>query len=179
MMDRMRLPGGTAVEARRHHRQTKNNYYSPHNPLLAPATPFSSGTYTLTRRHSGRLDRASNIPPLALRSSGASLFALPVSLRSALFLAATLPLTSVPIVHAQGIGTRHQHTMASESSPDLHAPSQKPMLARHREQDGASGQAQQPRGPYFPLGYKEGFSQWWTSLAPAVTEHKVLSYVPY
>ena len=166
------------LEARRHHRQTKNNY-PPQNPFLAPATRFSSGTYTLTRRHSGRLDRVSNIPPLALRSSGASLFALPVSLRSALFLAATLPFTSVPIVHAQGTGTRHQHTMASESSPDLHAPSQKPMLARHREQDNASGQPPQTRGPYFPLGYKEGFSQWWTSLAPAVTEHKVLSYVPY
>ena len=70
--------------------------------------------------------------------------------------------------------------MASESSPDLHAPTQKPMLARHRDQDEASAKAQaQSKGAYFPLGYKEGFSQWWTSLAPAVTEHKVLSYVPY
>jgi cardiolipin-specific phospholipase len=70
--------------------------------------------------------------------------------------------------------------MASESSPDLHAPTQKPMLARHRDQDDASAKTQaQSKGAYFPLGYKEGFSQWWTSLAPAVTEHKVLSYVPY
>lgn len=70
--------------------------------------------------------------------------------------------------------------MASESSPDLHAPSQKPMLARHRDQGEAGSHTQaQNKGAYFPLGYKEGFSQWWTSLAPAVTEHKVLSYVPY
>lgn len=165
------------VQAIRHNRQRKT-LKTRSCPLRV--TPRLFATYTSTRRHSGRPDRTPNIPPLALRSSGASLFALPVSLRSALFLAATLPFTSVPIVHAQGLGARHQHTMASESSPDLHAPSQKPMLARHREQDGASGQAQaQSKGAYFPLSYKEGFSQWWTSLAPAVTEHKVLSYVPY
>ncbi|KIW08694.1 uncharacterized protein PV09_00641 [Verruconis gallopava] len=35
------------------------------------------------------------------------------------------------------------------------------------------------RPTYFPLGYKEGFSQWWAGLSPAVTEHKVLSFVPY
>jgi cardiolipin-specific phospholipase len=70
--------------------------------------------------------------------------------------------------------------MASESSPDLHASTQKPMLARHRDQDDASTHAQaQNKAGYFPLGYKEGFSQWWTSLAPAVTENKVLSFVPY
>lgn len=54
------------------------------------------------------------------------------------------------------------------------------MLARHRDQDEAAARAQaQGKGGYFPLGYKDGFSQWWTSLAPAVTEHKVLSYMPY
>lgn len=168
------LDGVRAMRHHRHHKSLKTR------SCPQQGIPRLVCTYTHTRRHTGRLDRTPNIPPLALRSSGASLFALPVSLRSALFLAATLPFTSVPIVHAQGSGSRHQHTMASESSPDLHAPSQKPMLARHREQDGASGQAQaQSKGAYFPLGYKEGFSQWWTSLAPAVTEHKVLSYVPY
>jgi cardiolipin-specific phospholipase len=29
------------------------------------------------------------------------------------------------------------------------------------------------------LGYKEGFSQWWTGLSPAVTEHRVLSFIPF
>ncbi|PYH43304.1 putative alpha/beta hydrolase [Aspergillus saccharolyticus JOP 1030-1] len=32
---------------------------------------------------------------------------------------------------------------------------------------------------WFPLGYREGFSQWWASLPAATTEHKVLSYLPY
>ncbi|KAL4887923.1 putative alpha/beta hydrolase [Aspergillus ambiguus] len=32
---------------------------------------------------------------------------------------------------------------------------------------------------WFPLGYKEGFSQWWASLPPAVAEHKVMSFLPY
>ncbi|KAJ5572133.1 hypothetical protein N7535_005793 [Penicillium sp. DV-2018c] len=31
----------------------------------------------------------------------------------------------------------------------------------------------------FPLGYREGFSQWWARLPAAVAEHKVLSYLPY
>ncbi|KAL4765724.1 putative alpha/beta hydrolase [Aspergillus foveolatus] len=32
---------------------------------------------------------------------------------------------------------------------------------------------------WFPLGYKEGFSQWWSSIPAAAAEHKVLSYLPY
>ncbi|KAJ5246073.1 cardiolipin-specific deacylase [Penicillium chermesinum] len=32
---------------------------------------------------------------------------------------------------------------------------------------------------FFPLGYREGFSQWWASLPAAAAEHKVLSYLPY
>ncbi|MCJ1413947.1 hypothetical protein MMC32_000272 [Xylographa parallela] len=32
---------------------------------------------------------------------------------------------------------------------------------------------------YFPLGYKEGFNQWWANVPAAVAEHNVLSYVPY
>ncbi|KAI9826255.1 MAG: hypothetical protein M1826_006677 [Phylliscum demangeonii] len=31
----------------------------------------------------------------------------------------------------------------------------------------------------FPLGYKDGFSQWWSNVSPAAAEHRVLSYVPY
>jgi cardiolipin-specific phospholipase len=31
----------------------------------------------------------------------------------------------------------------------------------------------------FPMTYKEGFSQWWSALPAAQTEHKVLSYIPY
>ncbi|RJE22117.1 Alpha beta hydrolase [Aspergillus sclerotialis] len=32
---------------------------------------------------------------------------------------------------------------------------------------------------WFPMGYREGFSQWWSSLPAAAAEHKVLSYLPY
>ncbi|KAL2871086.1 putative alpha/beta hydrolase [Aspergillus lucknowensis] len=32
---------------------------------------------------------------------------------------------------------------------------------------------------WFPLGYREGFSQWWSSIPAAAAEHKVLSYLPY
>ncbi|KAL3478758.1 Alpha/Beta hydrolase protein [Aspergillus californicus] len=32
---------------------------------------------------------------------------------------------------------------------------------------------------WFPLGYREGFSQWWSSVPAAAAEHKVLSYLPY
>ncbi|KAJ6119420.1 cardiolipin-specific deacylase [Penicillium sp. IBT 18751x] len=32
---------------------------------------------------------------------------------------------------------------------------------------------------FFPLGYREGFSQWWARLPAAAAEHKVLTYLPY
>ena len=54
----------------------------------------------------------------------------------------------------------------------------KPMLARQRAKEESDTQ-QQTRSGYFPLGYKEGFSQWWAGLTPAQTEHRVLSYIPY
>ncbi|KAI7569306.1 alpha/beta-hydrolase, partial [Hortaea werneckii] len=57
---------------------------------------------------------------------------------------------------------------------------QRPMLARQRAKEEAEAQGRQPpRGGYFPLSYKEGWSQWWAGLTPAMTEHKVLSFLPY
>ncbi|KAK4553697.1 hypothetical protein LTR86_009195 [Recurvomyces mirabilis] len=61
---------------------------------------------------------------------------------------------------------------------------QKAMLARNRKEQEASrqeaqGQAGSSKPGMFPMSYKEGLSQWWAGLSPAVTEHKVLSYVPY
>ena len=55
------------------------------------------------------------------------------------------------------------------------------MLARHRSKEDPEIQnrQQQPKSGYFPLGYKDGFSQWWAGLSPAQTEHRVLSFVPY
>ena len=55
----------------------------------------------------------------------------------------------------------------------------KPMLARQRAKEEADSQTPQQRSGYFPLGYKDGFSQWWAGLSPAQTEHRVLSFVPY
>lgn len=57
----------------------------------------------------------------------------------------------------------------------------KPILARQRAKQEAemSGNAPPPKASYFPLGYKEAYSQWWASLTPAVTEHKVMSFIPY
>ncbi|EGE02159.1 alpha/beta hydrolase [Trichophyton equinum CBS 127.97] len=39
-------------------------------------------------------------------------------------------------------------------------------------------QAKQPSS-FFPLGYKEGFSQWWTCMPAAAAEHSVLCFIPY
>ncbi|GAB7358970.1 hypothetical protein MBLNU230_g5044t1 [Neophaeotheca triangularis] len=58
------------------------------------------------------------------------------------------------------------------------ASGQQPMLARQRDSKPNPSPNQQAGG-YFPLGYKEGFSQWWSGLAPAATEHKVLSFMPH
>ncbi|SMR62768.1 unnamed protein product [Zymoseptoria tritici ST99CH_3D1] len=56
----------------------------------------------------------------------------------------------------------------------------KPMLARQRAKEEAEANGRQaPKGGWFPLGYKDGFSQWWASLTPAVTEHRVMSFIPY
>ena len=54
------------------------------------------------------------------------------------------------------------------------------MLARDRANQEAATQGRAPaRGKYMPLGYRDGFSQWWAGLTPAVTEHKVMSFIPY
>ncbi|KAK5112248.1 hypothetical protein LTR62_004409 [Meristemomyces frigidus] len=61
---------------------------------------------------------------------------------------------------------------------------QKPLLARNRnEQETSRQEAQKGSGAakaaMFPMTYKDGLSQWWAGLSPAVTEHRVLSYIPY
>ena len=73
---------------------------------------------------------------------------------------------------------------SAESTEDVSAHREggggKPMLARHRAKEEAEASGQQPsRSGWFPLGYKDGFSQWWAGLTPAQTEHRVLSFVPY
>ncbi|QIX00539.1 hypothetical protein AMS68_006056 [Peltaster fructicola] len=125
---------------------------------------------------------------MPLRLASASLLALPASVRSTLFLAALYPIygqTAAASTSATSTTfdvSRHQYpTMMSQSDPaEEGKPGQKAMLARQRakEEAAASGQNVQ-RGSWFPLGYKDGFSQWWAGLSPAVTEHKVLSFIPH
>ncbi|KAK5175725.1 uncharacterized protein LTR77_000864 [Saxophila tyrrhenica] len=55
----------------------------------------------------------------------------------------------------------------------------KPMLARHRAREDPEVSTQPPKSSYFPLGYKDGWNQWWSGLSPAQTEHRVLSFIPY
>lgn len=71
---------------------------------------------------------------------------------------------------------------ATDPGHDTKERTQQPMLARHRAKENGSVPPTAPTGdkpPAFPLGYKEGWSQWWAGLSPAVTEHKVLSFIPY
>jgi len=66
---------------------------------------------------------------------------------------------------------------AADSDSELQARGQQSPLARQR------AKAENPRRSrfenLFPLGYKEGFSQWWSNLPAAQAEHKVLSFIPY
>ncbi|KIV97267.1 hypothetical protein PV10_01035 [Exophiala mesophila] len=68
-------------------------------------------------------------------------------------------------------------TDAAESDSEVHGRSQQSPLASQR------AKAENPRRSrfenLFPLGYKEGFSQWWTALPAAQAEHAVLSHIPY
>ncbi|KAF2472726.1 alpha/beta-hydrolase [Lindgomyces ingoldianus] len=57
-----------------------------------------------------------------------------------------------------------------------HRTQQSPLASqRAKEQGQASGRFAQ----WFPLGAKEGFSQWWAGTSPAATEHRVLSFIPH
>ncbi|KAF2817514.1 alpha/beta hydrolase [Mytilinidion resinicola] len=69
--------------------------------------------------------------------------------------------------------------MATSSSEgdDLRDRSQQPALASQQVKESET-QRRRGFGNMFPLGAKEGFNQWWTSLSPAMTEHRVLSFIP-
>jgi cardiolipin-specific phospholipase len=140
----------------------------------------------------------------AVASVGASLLALPATLRSALLLAGVYnwktscvggneinknaTLTTPVTMPAQATSAATYATMApttdAASAQEQAAMNrgQRAMLARRRSQEDPeshSARTQATSSGYFPLSYKDGLSQWWASLAPAVTEHRVLSFVPY
>ena len=64
----------------------------------------------------------------------------------------------------------------ADSDGEYQAPSQRSPLARQRAKQ--AGETTKRSG-YFPLGYKQGFSQWWNALPAAEAEHKILNYIPY
>ncbi|KAF1954297.1 alpha/beta hydrolase fold family protein [Byssothecium circinans] len=60
---------------------------------------------------------------------------------------------------------------------DVRSRTQQSPLASQR----ANAQAQQQGRfeKWFPLGAKDGFSQWWAGTSPMATEHRVLAFIPY
>ncbi|EMC96485.1 hypothetical protein BAUCODRAFT_33843 [Baudoinia panamericana UAMH 10762] len=128
---------------------------------------------------------------------GASLLALPATLRSTLLLATlyplkgsstevgTVPLLPAVILPLQSQSHAYSTMVSTEASEDVPPPppsGQSAMLARQRfkeDADAAHGKQAPPKSGYFPLSYRDGLSQWWASLTPAVTEHRVLSFIPY
>ncbi|KEF55234.1 uncharacterized protein A1O9_08888 [Exophiala aquamarina CBS 119918] len=68
-------------------------------------------------------------------------------------------------------------TDAAESDSEIQSRTQQSPLASQR------AKAENPRRSrfenLFPLGYKQGFTQWWSALPAAQAEHKVLSFIPY
>ncbi|WEW57300.1 hypothetical protein PRK78_002765 [Emydomyces testavorans] len=64
---------------------------------------------------------------------------------------------------------------SSQPSEDVQNRQQQSPLASQRPE----AKPPAPLSRLFPLGYKEGFSQWWASIPAAAAEHKVLSFIPH
>lgn len=67
----------------------------------------------------------------------------------------------------------------ADSDSEVASRTQQSPLASRRNQDADSSKRQSRFANAFPLGYKEGFNQWWSAPSAADAEHKVLSYIPY
>ncbi|KAJ5244269.1 hypothetical protein N7489_004365 [Penicillium chrysogenum] len=97
----------------------------------------------------------------------------------------TKPRSAVFATHPR----RHRlSSMASESlnssHEDVHGHHQRPVENNPERISRTPYAAQAAAGAaaaraFFPLGYREGFSQWWARIPAAAAEHKVLSYLPY
>ncbi|KAK5700779.1 hypothetical protein LTR97_005296 [Elasticomyces elasticus] len=108
---------------------------------------------------------------------------LPATTRT-LLLASLYPFRSLALhdYAPQFTLTSYYATMASADSDAQAREGGKPMLARHRQQNDEAADIKSQtaaRNSYFPLSYKDGVAQWWAGLSPAVTEHRVLSFIPY
>ncbi|EON63566.1 hypothetical protein W97_02794 [Coniosporium apollinis CBS 100218] len=67
---------------------------------------------------------------------------------------------------------------SAESGDDIRGRTQQSPLASQRARENVSAAPERRKG-WFPLGYKEGFAQWWASLSPEKAEQTVLSFIPY
>ncbi|KAL1970695.1 hypothetical protein VTN77DRAFT_4339 [Rasamsonia byssochlamydoides] len=68
------------------------------------------------------------------------------------------------------------------SSPETLSPSEEDMRSRQQAKEPYSvrqGSGASASSGWFPLSYKEGFSQWWAKIPAAAAEQKVLSFIPY
>ncbi|KAL8867493.1 MAG: hypothetical protein Q9174_005629 [Haloplaca sp. 1 TL-2023] len=73
-------------------------------------------------------------------------------------------------------------TTRNGSNDDLQTRTQQSPLASQRAKESNTPTEENRKGRFggfFPLGYKEGFSQWWANVPAATAEHTVLSYIPY
>ena len=66
---------------------------------------------------------------------------------------------------------------AADSDSEATSRTQQSPLASQRAKE--AGQRKSRLDGLFPLGYKQGFSQWWSALPAAQVEHNVLSFIPY
>ncbi|RMD39769.1 hypothetical protein DV735_g5365, partial [Chaetothyriales sp. CBS 134920] len=71
---------------------------------------------------------------------------------------------------------------SSPSAPPLLSATLPPMASSAESNSAVSVPSQRGTAAaavVFPLGYKQGFSQWWAALPAAETERRVLSFIPY
>ena len=82
---------------------------------------------------------------------------------------ATLPTTTAPAFPARPTGHLQKPMLASQRAADAAAAS-----------PNADPSTKKPQGmAFFPLGYKEAVSQWWTSVSSRQAERDVLSFMPF
>lgn len=73
-----------------------------------------------------------------------------------------------------------QNGTADSDSEVANRTQQSPLASRRKQEAEQDPSKKQSRfAGIFPLGYKEGFTQWWSAPTAAEAEHKVLSYIPY
>jgi cardiolipin-specific phospholipase len=78
-----------------------------------------------------------------------------------------IPIPVIPIVSSLPHSAKLYTAMASTADK---RPTTPPATSQQQQGGGSA---------WFPLSASAAFSQWWAALAPAHTEHQVLSFIPY